>query len=91
MAEDLIQPEGLVGSPDFTRSILAGPALYWGQKAVLATMHGKQEAIAPVMSEILGLRVTVTTGLDTDQLGTFTCEISREGLIATGDRPCSLP
>jgi len=54
---------------------------YAGRSAVLATMHRKEEAIAPAMMSILGLIVTPTPGLDTDQLGTFSGEIPREGTM----------
>jgi len=47
--------------------------------AVLATMHGTEKAIAPAFSELLGLSLTVTTNLNTDNLGTFSGEISRYG------------
>ena len=57
----------------------AGAALWAGRRAALATMHGKQAAIAPPLSRIAGLAVEVARGLDTDALGTFTGEIPRAG------------
>ncbi len=54
---------------------------YAGRSAVLATMHRKEEAIAPALMSTLGLIVTPTPGLDTDQLGTFSGEIPREGTM----------
>lgn len=50
---------------------------YRGRRAVLATMHGKEKAFAPVFSDRLGMDVTVPDGLDTDQLGTFSGEVPR--------------
>ena len=50
-----------------------------GRLAVLATMHRKEQAIAPVLEEMLGLRVKVARGLDTDRFGTFTREVPRPG------------
>lgn len=50
-----------------------------GRLAVLATMHRKEQAIAPVLEEMLGLRVEVARGLDTDRFGTFTREVPRPG------------
>lgn len=50
-----------------------------GRLAVLATMHGKERAIAPVLEEMLGLRVEVAHGFDTDRFGTFTREVPRPG------------
>lgn len=54
---------------------------YAGRSAVLATMHRKEEAIAPVLLSALGLLVVPAPGLDTDKLGTFSGEISREGTM----------
>ncbi|MGG6267305.1 DUF6671 family protein [Leptolyngbya sp. AN03gr2] len=47
--------------------------------AVLATMHRKEEAIAPVLESELGLKVQVPIEFDTDRFGTFTREIARSG------------
>jgi len=52
---------------------------YVGEIAVLATMHGKERVIAPLLERDLGLRVQGTSGLDTDQFGTFSREIERKG------------
>lgn len=54
---------------------------YAGRSAVLVTMHRKEEAIAPALLSTVGLLVAPSLGLDTDQLGTFTGEISREGTM----------
>lgn len=54
---------------------------YAGVRAVLATMHGKEAAIAPVLFHRLGLVVDTAPALDTDVLGTFTGEIPRVGNI----------
>lgn len=54
---------------------------YAGARAVLATMHGKQAAIAPVMHDTLGLQVETAEAINTDALGTFTGEIPRPGSI----------
>jgi len=50
-----------------------------GRLAVLATMHGKEQVIAPVLDQRLGLRIEVAQGLDTDRFGTFTREVPRPG------------
>jgi len=52
---------------------------YAGRSAVLATMHRKEEAVAPALLSTLGLLVVPARGLDTDQLGTFSGEVPREG------------
>lgn len=54
---------------------------YEGRRSVLATMHGKEAAIAPPLRERLGLTVDVAEGIDTDTLGTFTGEIARAGTV----------
>jgi hypothetical protein len=59
---------------------LAG-SLYAGSQAVLATMHHKEAAIAPVFRAALGITLQVPPGIDTDALGTFTGEIARHGSI----------
>lgn len=50
-----------------------------GQVAVLATMHGKEQAISPVLEKQLGVRIVLPHGLDTDMFGTFTRETPRAG------------
>lgn len=44
---------------------------------VLATMHKKEQVIAPLLLEHLNLTLIVSPGLDTDTFGTFTREIKR--------------
>ena len=51
---------------------------YWGAKAVLTTKHGKGLQIAPAFSKHLNMQVE-ELNLDTDQLGTFSGEIERNG------------
>lgn len=50
-----------------------------GRVAALATMHGKEAILAPVLERELGLRVVVPGGLDTDRFGTFSGERPRLG------------
>lgn len=45
--------------------------------AVLATMHRKETAIAPVLEHELGVTVSVPDAFDTDRFGTFTRDIQR--------------
>lgn len=52
---------------------------YQRVEAILATMHGKERVIAPLLERELGLKVRVTTGLDTAQFETFSREIERKG------------
>lgn len=46
---------------------------------MLATMHGKERVIAPILERELGLKVLVPENFDTDQFGTFTMDIPRTG------------
>ncbi len=50
-----------------------------GRRCVIATMHQKEQAIAPVLETELGLKTCVPTNFDTDQFGTFTRDIQRPG------------
>jgi len=54
---------------------------YAGCVAALATMHGKEQAIAPPFSGRLEVEMSVPPALDTDRLGTFTGEVPRPGSI----------
>jgi hypothetical protein len=54
---------------------------YRGCRAVLATAHGKAEAIAPAMKLRLDIEVVVPAGLDTDSLGTYSGEVARIGTM----------
>tara|TARA_R110002074_G_scaffold86405_4_gene190788 strand:+ start:1387 stop:2250 length:864 start_codon:yes stop_codon:yes gene_type:complete len=51
---------------------------YAGYTAVLATMHGKEEAIREPFIDGLGLDIVTPNIIDTDVFGTFTGEIRRE-------------
>ncbi len=46
---------------------------------MLATMHGKEKVIAPLLHEKLGVTVIVPEHFDSDQFGTFTRDIARRG------------
>jgi hypothetical protein len=52
---------------------------YLGRTAFLVTMHGKKRAIAPPLREGIGLNVTPSPAIDTDQFGTFSGELPRSG------------
>ncbi|MBD3883589.1 hypothetical protein IFO70_17615 [Phormidium tenue FACHB-886] len=54
------------------------PFVFQKSEAVLATMHRKEEAIAPFLAQV-GLHLIVPEGFDTDRFGTFTREIPRSG------------
>lgn len=50
---------------------------FTGRTAILATMHRKEEAIAPLLTSALALEIVVPDGFDSDQFGTFTRDIKR--------------
>lgn len=45
--------------------------------AVLATMHGKEQVITPLLQAALGLLIAVPQNFDTDRFGSFSREIPR--------------
>jgi hypothetical protein len=64
---------------------------YSGRTAALATMHGKEQAIAPPLGALPGIQVRVAAGIDTDTLGTFTGEVERPGdMLETARRKARL-
>ncbi len=56
----------------------AGAPPFAQQVALVATLHGKEAALAPAL-ETLGFEVRAVDGLDTDRFGTFTGEVERTG------------
>jgi hypothetical protein len=56
--------------------VSTGPAPYQGKTFLLATMHGKEEAISPPFKTRLECTI-LSADLDTDRFGTFTGEIER--------------
>lgn len=52
---------------------------YFGRVCVVATMHGKERIIAPMLNAAFGLDVRAAANLDTDRFGTFSGEIPRAG------------
>ncbi len=57
----------------------AGSSWFAERTAVLATMHRKEQVIAPVLEQELGLQILVPAGFDSDRFGTFSREIARMG------------
>ena len=53
--------------------------LFQNRTGVLATMHQKEQVIAPLLAEHLGVQVIVPQGLNTDEFGTFTRDVQRSG------------
>lgn len=53
--------------------------IFQGRSLVIATQHGKEEVICPVLVPTLGVDCYVPDFVNTDDLGTFTGEIERPG------------
>jgi uncharacterized protein with PIN domain len=53
--------------------------MFRGRVAVLATMHGKEKVIAPILEKELGIKVILPPNFDSDQFGTFTGDKERTG------------
>lgn len=64
--------------------------VYFKDKRVcIATMHGKEKVIAPVLELELGLKCVVDTRIDTDIFGTFSGEIDRRNsAFVTSKQKC---
>ena len=54
-------------------------SLFANRIAVLATMHQKERAIAPILESEFGIKVIVPENINTDTFGTFTRETKRPG------------
>lgn len=52
--------------------------MFDGRSIVIATKHRKEEVIAPILENELGVKTMLLPDLDTDLLGTFTGEIGRK-------------
>lgn len=50
-----------------------------GRVGILATMHGKEQVIAPLFEQAFGMQIQVPNELDTDRFGTFTRDVKRTG------------
>ncbi|MDX5474475.1 MAG: hypothetical protein LPK00_02960 [Bacillaceae bacterium] len=53
--------------------------LFQNKKAVIATMHKKEQVIAPILQQELKLNIVIPNDFNTDLFGTFTNEIERAG------------
>ncbi len=58
---------------------MTGQAMLQGRTAVLATMHGKEQAIAPILNKSFNIQLKVPPDFDSNQFGTFTRDIPRAG------------
>jgi hypothetical protein len=53
--------------------------MFRNRKLLIATHHGKEKVIQPVLERSIGVQCYILEDLDTDRFGTFTGEIPREG------------
>ncbi len=51
--------------------------MFRGRRLLIATKHGKEKVIAPILEKELGVKCFVDSGFNTDVFGTFTGEIDR--------------
>jgi hypothetical protein len=51
--------------------------LFADRKLVIATMHGKELVLAPLLTEALGVEIVLPDSFNTDVFGTFTGEVER--------------
>jgi hypothetical protein len=58
-------------------SVSKSPAEFAGRPLVIATMHGKERAIAPPLETALGVHAQVPPSFNTDRFGTFTRDVKR--------------
>lgn len=56
---------------------MAAASIFLNRKLVIATMHGKEAVLAPILEKELGVQVVLPQQLDTDQFGTFSGERER--------------
>lgn len=50
---------------------------YAGAVIAMGTMHGKEQQVAPAFAAELGAQLIAPAGIDTDQFGTFTGDVTR--------------
>jgi hypothetical protein len=53
--------------------------VYQGSQVAFLTQHGKEHLVRDRLAQSLGCQVVHTAAYDTDQLGTFTHEVARQG------------
>ena len=51
--------------------------MFEGRALVIATIHGKEEVIAPIFEKELGVKIIVPKNFNTDIFGTFAGDIER--------------
>lgn len=62
---------------------------FGGRRLVVATAHGKERILGPILEEALGVKISVPADFDTDAFGTFTGEKTRVGdMLETARAKC---
>lgn len=56
---------------------MSAGSIFQHRKLVIATMHGKEAVLAPLLQNELGVQIVLPQQLDTDQFGTFSGERER--------------
>lgn len=60
-------------------TLARGPRALAGEQVWLPTIHGKGSIIAPLLRHSLGVSLRIDENVDTDQFGTFSHDVPREG------------
>lgn len=67
------------------------PGFFHGRRLMIATKHGKEKLLAPIVEPALGVRCDTLATIDTDQFGTFSGEVERRlSVIDTARAKCDL-
>jgi len=53
--------------------------MFRGRKLLIATRHGKEKVMAPLLRDALGVKCFTSDKVDSDMFGTFTGEVARIG------------
>ncbi|MDR6562183.1 MULTISPECIES: DUF6671 family protein [unclassified Arcicella] len=65
--------------------------MFEGRTLLIATKHRKEQVIAPILEEALGVKCVLSENIDTDVLGTFTGEVERTNSpLETARMKCEL-
>lgn len=65
--------------------------MFRGRNLLIATKHEKEKVIAPILEKELGVKCAISSGFDTDELGTFSGEIERkDDPITTSKNKCQI-
>ncbi|MBS1976676.1 MAG: hypothetical protein JST46_04865 [Bacteroidetes bacterium] len=64
--------------------------MWTGRRLVIATQHGKEKMLSPLLEKCWGVITEVPNHLDTDKFGTFTGEVQRiDGALEAARKKCA--